>query len=611
MTADVLNALDPGRLVEHYLADLAWNVIPARDKRPIVPTWRRFQTVKLGERERRDLLRHVERGGQAFLVCGGISNVAVLDIDTTAAVAAWRERLGDDWSSIPKARTPRGGYHLFFATNGREVGTLHRAGPLGWDLKADGGGVVLPSGDGRRVWEVVPTDALPDFAVIADLIASAVEDEVDRDDRVASKPTLSDLLAEPPTEGGRNDWLTQIAGHYARNFDRRGDYEHHVLEAARSTDPPMSEAEAFTTARSIWRAERDKTEREIAEEVKKLKVRHEAKQRFNAELHAASGNRTVFDLADMFELADAPIDWVIPNLIAAGDKGLIAGPPKSLKTWLALHLARSMILGGAALGESTWNAAPGQNVLYVQEEGTVQRWGHRLKTVFDGQEVAGFSTMHRSAMSLLRPYDVSEVIETAQAVDARAIFLDPLQRIMPGVNENDASEQGPAWDAIHRIAGETGAAVFVVHHARKGTGERLTMDAIRGSSRTAGEADLMLIVQRLAEPGTLELFLEGRDLPPRPEGGEGNLTIKFDPDKPCSMNLAGPRIRLKGPTNTTRPAVEAVLQKARRPLAAPDIAVEVERDLTSVNRALNKLLTDGLVNRLRGRGRGGLWEWRR
>ena len=189
-------------------------------------------------------------------------------------------------------------------------------------------------------------------------------------------------------------------------------------------------------------------------------------------------------LQDALVAAAEEVDWLVPDLLAAGEKVVIAGPPKSLKTWLALHLLRSVAVGEPVLGDQAWSVENTAPVLFVQEEGSKQRWAQRIAATFEGATDAPFFYTHRGGFSLLRPKHVDWVVENALRTEARLIVIDPWQRVTPGIKENDASDSGRAWDAVHRIASETGAAVVVVHHANKGGGEP-SMDSIRGSSRMA------------------------------------------------------------------------------------------------------------------------------
>jgi len=70
------------------------------------------------------------------------------------------------------------------------------------------------------------------------------------------KSTLAALLSDPPAEGGRNDWLTKVAGHYAKKY--RADkalYDNGVNIANDMLDDPLPNDEVAKTADSVWTLE--------------------------------------------------------------------------------------------------------------------------------------------------------------------------------------------------------------------------------------------------------------------------------------------------------------------------------------------------------------------
>lgn len=70
------------------------------------------------------------------------------------------------------------------------------------------------------------------------------------------KTSLSALLSDPPSEGGRNDWLTKVAGHYARKYRTDKDSYQVGLNIANDLlDDPLPADEVAKTAESVWTME--------------------------------------------------------------------------------------------------------------------------------------------------------------------------------------------------------------------------------------------------------------------------------------------------------------------------------------------------------------------
>lgn len=320
----------------------------------------------------------------------------------------------------------------------------------------------------------------------------------------------------------------------------------------------------------------------------------------------------LMSLAEAFVIAQEEVDWVVPELLAAGEKAIVAGPPKSMKTWLVLHLMWCIACGEAVLGEDAWKVPTAQPVLIVQEEGSPQRWALRLATVFENVPTAPLYYVHRAGFSLINEKDVDWLIEQSLLTKSRLVVIDPWQRVTPGVKENDAADTGPAWDAIHRIARETNAAVVVLHHAGKGEGPP-SMDMIRGSSRMAGEVDLILVMKK-KERGTLEVFLDGRDLVRDDDGG--NLEVAYEGDRPHLMRSNGFKVTLKPEKRRTRDAVIEAMRGANAPLSTAQVVTAVNealpkgRSRQSVDRDLHLLADEGAVEKIAStRGSSTLWRW--
>lgn len=256
---------------EHQLADYRrrrWQLVPAIGKRPI-EGWEGFligQTMT--DDDWRKLVRHVaEREGNALLITGP-SEVCVLDLDTDEMVALCKATLGDDWAEIPKVRTDQG-YHLYFQAAPEII--KDRSGPEGsWTLRAEGCVVVPPSihKSGHKYrWEISPGETLPDPDLVRGLLdVLPGGGSGSTSPGAAERPTLAELQADPPSEGGRNIWLTQVLGHHARRLHPdRSAYDGAARSEAAKLNPPLPVAEVKRTADSVWGMEDRKRARRGAD----------------------------------------------------------------------------------------------------------------------------------------------------------------------------------------------------------------------------------------------------------------------------------------------------------------------------------------------------------
>ena len=224
------------------LAKLGWYVLPVRAKIPTSPHGLLDATNDPDALER---LFSAYPGDGIAVDCGR-SGLVVLDLDLTPVVdgrdSAREAGLPYLTDETPRALTPRGGSHVFYA--GR---TASRTGVLaGVDVKSMGGYVVVPPGTGR-CWEA---DASPFDVPVAPappwLLALAGPRPGN------GSPRWEAALEDYVGEGQRNDTAASIAGKLVY---------HHVpdrlvvlltLAWCRSfCRPPLPDKEALVVVRSV------------------------------------------------------------------------------------------------------------------------------------------------------------------------------------------------------------------------------------------------------------------------------------------------------------------------------------------------------------------------
>lgn len=246
------------------LRKLGWNTVaaPHKGKSPM-GAWRRWQAEIIPEREIRSMFSQGEPN--LFVITGSVSRLAVLDCDDEAAVVWWREQLGDALDKTTAARSGREdaeGYHFYFRLKPGQVerSRASEGGPSGkWSLQAEGKGVVAPPSVHESGREYAWVDGRGPGALQnapAELFTAGVA--VSKEDDAPPRSLLSHLLKNPPPEGGRNNWLAKVAGHYAKHIPHQDAYETLVREASDKLDPPLPESEVAKLLPSIWEAEKAK-----------------------------------------------------------------------------------------------------------------------------------------------------------------------------------------------------------------------------------------------------------------------------------------------------------------------------------------------------------------
>lgn len=237
----------------------------------------------------------------------------------------------------------------------------------------------------------------------------------------------------------------------------------------------------------------------------------------------------VYTPEEMEIIAKEEVSWLIPDLIAPGDKVSLVAPMKTLKSWLTLELTRSLTTCRPFLKRHEWTPNHKSSVLLVEEEGSKALWARRVQMLnLNGTRNAHFA--HRTGFKFTQPEWTDEIIALCRELKADAIFFDPLQRMIPGLNENDASEVGVVWDEVQRMQEAIPhLVVMIVLHASKSS--TLEWTSSRGSSRHGGEVDLGLFLDRHpTNDNTLSMRVDGRDIPQYLGTGE-TFDVKYTLDR--------------------------------------------------------------------------------
>ncbi len=171
----------------HRLVQAGVSVLPVRadgTKAPALPAWKEWQTRVPTPLEIREFFAGREVG--IAVVCGAVSgNLAVLDFDDPAVFSDFTARaieqgLGSLLETIPCARTPSGGFHLYFRAP-EPVGTQVLArtddGGVGVEVRGCGAYAVVPPSPAECHPERKPYRMLRgDLADLPQLDAETTED---------------------------------------------------------------------------------------------------------------------------------------------------------------------------------------------------------------------------------------------------------------------------------------------------------------------------------------------------------------------------------------------------------------------------------------------------
>lgn len=234
-----------------YWIGQGWAVIPLKGKIPLTSNG-----IKDATRDPATVKAWAETWPSAN-IGGSCANRLVVDVDTRSG-GAWPEDLPTTRKHY-SGRGDGGGHMIYSLTEAQRM------------LGIKSGNAVLGDGvdikTGTNSYVVLPGSIHPDtgkrYTEGADPIVQAPDDLVERlraagniegADNVRS--LLSSLLGNPPAEGGRNEWLARVAGHYAKAYRTTPDlYWTHLRLAGSLTSPPMDASEITKVGDSMWNKE--------------------------------------------------------------------------------------------------------------------------------------------------------------------------------------------------------------------------------------------------------------------------------------------------------------------------------------------------------------------
>ena len=189
---------------------------------------------------------------------------------------------------------------------------------------------------------------------------------------------------------------------------------------------------------------------------------------------------------------EEPAVPLIHGLINKGQLIMIAGPSGSGKSVLQLHLSAAMLNAGQVFGCIIPKPA---RFLYINLEGELKP---RLQSIEQLHE--GWSFPEPNALFLNKPWQLNDkdsveslAHHVMQAGGVDVIFIDTLNRAMPGSDENLSTDMGVVIEHCTKLIRLTGAAVVLTHHTGKSRDK-----GPRGHSSLYAAVDTCLIVEKSA-----------------------------------------------------------------------------------------------------------------
>ena len=271
---------------------------------------------------------------------------------------------------------------------------------------------------------------------------------------------------------------------------------------------------------------------------------------------------------DLQTSAVSTTPWLIDQLWTAQAVGIIGGTPKSYKTWMALEMAVAVASGSPCL--ATFAVPSRGPVLLYAAEDSESALRRRLESLTEHHRLhlayLDIRVITAESLRLDRTTDQERLEATVMLHRPALLILDPLVRLH-AIDENAAGEIAVLLGYLRILQRKTGAAIALVHHARKNVAANGGAGySLRGSSDLYAWVDSFLYLRR--HHGQLMLSAEHRSA-----SGAGPLALEL------ANADSGPHLRLAstanaselGPRDPLPEQILALLAQSSEPRTAESI----------------------------------------
>ena len=223
----------------------------------------------------------------------------------------------------------------------------------------------------------------------------------------------------------------------------------------------------------------------------------------------------IVDAADLLATEMPPPPELIAGLFRKGEKAMLGGQSKSMKSWASLDVGISISHGVPFIDREVTEG----RVLFVNLE--LPQWSLR-KRILDVSREKGIKSLesNRLLTLTLRGHRTSanELRLELQRIgdkDLALVVVDPFYKLAAGLDENAAGAMTEVLGTLEGITADTGAALLIPAHFAKGSAaQKESIDRISGSGVFARDPDSILTLTALEARDTFALESTLRTLPP-------------------------------------------------------------------------------------------------
>ena len=281
------------------------------------------------------------------------------------------------------------------------------------------------------------------------------------------------------------------------------------------------------------------------------------------------------------QASDYPeMEWLVNGVLPARGLIVLAGRPKSGKSWLVLDLALSVAAGADCMGRPVGRPAP---TIYLALEDSPARIKERSEIIGLAPDNAYIATTWSAADQ----GGFEELREMVRELRPKLIIIDTLAAFKAG----SAVIRKPQFEIdyeqarkLKTIADENNCCVLVVHHTRKADADDV-FDTISGTLGLNAVADTIAILQHSRGSDSGKLHITGRDVT------DEQFAVVFADGRWIITDTAAQQ------EETTRDKVLAAVRQwgPARARELRDIAAQEGIGYDALRQTLRRLVADGVL----------------
>lgn len=297
-----------------------------------------------------------------------------------------------------------------------------------------------------------------------------------------------------------------------------------------------------------------------------------------------------------------PIEWCVESIFPRSSVSMLVGASGSKKTFLAIDLAVCVALGKPWLGHAVKQGP----VLYIDEQSGFQTMHARFNAALSAHQADADTPLRFTSLqgfNLRNENSTENLMRLAESINASLIIFDSFTNLLQGANESSLGAVLPVLFNLRFMSEFFEAAVIVTQHTNH-------HGFFQGSSAISASMDLMLAVESDPSESLVQLHpLKSRFAFPAPFAARAHFEPAsggcFLSEEELPSDSFG-KIRHVPPSGVPGLAQKLFLDLHQvDQLSFKDLCSHHPEDAEgSVRNAVQKLMTEGVILRADGGGRG-------